>query len=1209
MLLKKSESFLLILTLGLFLFSCTVEQNRKRLDPNSKLTGDEYKVTIEIVNTQSIEKSYFKFEGTLDGNPIYIPDDTAGIGKQEIQLASNGKLRVTVRAYSFASGEITATGYAEKDISGNISFDIVLKKVADDELFYLTFNNEGKENRKSYFKNETVGELSSPIRDGYIFGGWFTQPNGEGVRLTTTWSMTANLTVYAYWISENSNVSVICSFDTDGGSTVDSQTVLQNSSIDKPENPIKSGYTFTGWYLDKECTQLVSFPYTVTKNITLYAGWVSSESVVKVTGVKLTETSYIFNNVGKTINLVYVIEPPEATNKSVSWSSSNPNVAKVNNGEVTSVGVGMAEITVTTADGGYTATCSITVKGEQEIAVTGVTLNETTKSLEKGATFTLTATVSPENATNKSVKWTTSNPSVATVNGGKVTAIAKGTATITATTTDGAKNASCYVTVIDPLAGKTIVFVKADSAPHIWAWENNGTALSEKLEGTWGISSAATLMTAADAKYMNDPTGWYMMDFTSVASFTGKTICFKLNWLPGGDGGETVGLAGTFWYDGSNFYDEDPTTPVIVEPTKPTVSISPASGNISVSGSVRVTFTDGNDTITSARVTINGSSYDMGTIAGTFTKSVKDLGITSVGTSLSVKATVTNGVGTTTAEATLTTTDTPVIEDTFTWSNALVYFVITDRFNNGNTSNDTSYGRIKQDCKGKNIGTFHGGDIAGLTQKLDYLDDLGVNAIWITAPYEQIHGWVGGGNNGDFAHYAYHGYYVLDYTGIDKNMGTVEEFRTFVTECHKRGIRVVMDIVMNHTGYENMKDMEEYGYGSLTAGANFSWLPNSGETFHQKPIDKNGSNWDKFWGRNWIRGGFNGYDDGGSDDLKQCLNFLPDFKTESTNSESAPAILKTKWSKETSGYDDWIIPAAKNLRKDLGLAPAVYIEKWLAAWVEEFGIDGFRCDTAKHVDKYRWGELKNLCKTALSTWRQSSRADEYAKNWDEDFWMTGESFGWCKDTGDSSWFSNGFDSMIDFSVAGRGGMGTYSPNLPDWSNRLGGSQALLYMSSHDTGLGRSSNQSELGTSFVLMPGLVQIYYGDETSRPFGESGSDGDQGTRSDMNWDAVDGNVNKHWKKVGTFRKYNPAVGAGTGSAYKRTYSGAAGESKVAIGVNGSSVDVSGLFDDGTTVYNWYDGKSATVSGGKVTSFSGGTMKQPILISDKNPADCKVAF
>lgn len=145
---------------------------------------------------------------------------------------------------------------------------------------------------------------------------------------------------------------------------------------------------------------------------------------------------------------------------------------------------------------------------------------------------------------------------------------------------------------------------------------------------------------------------------------------------------------------------------------------------------------------------------------------------------------------------------------------------------------------------------------------------------------------------------------------------------------------------------------------------------------------------------------------------------------------------------------------------------------------------------------------------------------------------------------------------------------------------------------------------------TLLPGGVQIYYGDETSRPLAYTGcGDTDMATRGDFNWDAANGATATHWGKVGTFRKFNPAVGAGTGSATKRKYSGAAGENCVAIGIGGTSVDVSGLFSDGTTVYNWYDGKSAVVSGGKVTSFAGGTKNQPILVSDKNPADYGVTF
>ena len=1213
MLLKKLESFFLLLTFGLFLFSCTVEENKRMENPTQ--TSSEYKVSIEILNSESIEKSRFEFKGTLDGNPLNIPDDSAGVGTQEFTVSSKGLLKIEVRAYSLSSGAMTAYGEAQKEISGNTSFEIELKSSASEDVFYLTFNDEGTERKTSYSKNELVAELPSPVKDGYTFQGWFTQPNGAGTKLTTNYAMISDLTVYAYWTSNSSGISYTVTFETDGGSAVTPQTVAANGTIDKPAEPTKSGYTFTGWYSDSECSNLVSFPYSVTGNVTLYAGWTLSANVVKVTGVKLAQSSHTFENTGSTINLVPIVEPTNATNKSVTWASDNPIVATVNNGEITAVSEGTATITVTTDDGGYTATCSITVKVSQVVSVTGVTLDETTKTLGKSESFTLTATVSPADATNKAVKWTTSDSAVVSVSGGKVTALAAGTAKVTVTTVDGAYTAECSVTVTDPLDGKTIIFVKADSAPNIWAWEVEGVELTKTAGGAWENSSSATLMT--DAKYMNDPTGWYMIDYTSVA--TGKAISFKLNWVAP----EIVsGKSGTFWYDGTVFYDDDPTKPVIVTPSKPAVTISPASGNISLSGSVKVTFTDGNDTITSAKVLINGTSYNMGTTAGTFTKSVKDLGITAGGTTITVSAEVTNGEGTTTAKATLTTIEKPAVADTFTWDNANVYFVIQDRFYDGDSSNNNSYGRMSKDDLGKTIGTFHGGDIKGLTEKLDYLNNLGVNALWITAPYEQAHGWCGGGSNGDFAHYAYHGYYPLDYTMMDKNMGTVEEFRTFVTECHKRGIRVVMDVVMNHTGYLTLQDCQDYSIafifkssfnGGKSTDMGFK-IGSDGANYHahHDKIDYSGHNdgWAKWWGSSWVRAGVPGYTAGDKDNLlTQNLDNLPDVKTENTTAQTAAPILQTKWGKETNGYDNWIIPAAKSLRSTTDKnAPAVWIEKWLAAWVEEFGIDGFRCDTAKHVDKYRWGELKALCKTALANWRNSSRADEYAKGWDEEFWMTGEAFGWVKGE-DSSWFSNGFDSMIDFTVAKTSGMKTYSPNLPSWEDRMGDSQALLYISSHDTGLGRASNQVELGTSFVLMPGLIQIYYGDETSRAFGETGSDENQGTRSDFNWDASTGTTATHWGKLGTFRKFNPAVGAGTGSGTKRSYSGAAGESKVAIGISGTSVDVSGLFSDGTTVYNWYDGKSAVVSGGKVTSFTGGTKNQPILVSDKNPADYGVSF
>ena len=124
----------------------------------------------------------------------------------------------------------------------------------------------------------------------------------------------------------------------------------------------------------------------------------------------------------------------------------------------------------------------------------------------------------------------------------------------------------------------------------------------------------------------------------------------------------------------------------------------------------------------------------------------------------------------------------------FSWDNATVYFLLTDRFKNGDTSNDNAYDRVKT-VAGDSRATFHGGDFKGITDKINdgYFNDLGVNAIWMTAPYEQLHGYILGDG---FAHYSYHGYYVTDYTEPDTDHSTKQALRTVVKPAHERAIRI-----------------------------------------------------------------------------------------------------------------------------------------------------------------------------------------------------------------------------------------------------------------------------------------------------------------------------------------------------------------------------------------------------------------------------------
>ena len=139
-------------------------------------------------------------------------------------------------------------------------------------------------------------------------------------------------------------------------------------------------------------------------------------------------------------------------------------------------------------------------------------------------------------------------------------------------------------------------------------------------------------------------------------------------------------------------------------------------------------------------------------------------------------------------------------ENDFDWDEAVVYFMMTDRFFDGNESNNTASGT---DTYGDNPGLYHGGDFAGVTAKLDYLQDLGVNTIWLTPIVKNIAGVTVTDEGKEDVPYnaAYHGYWASDFTKLNPTMGTTEEFKTMISEAHKRGMRIMVDIVVNHAGY------------------------------------------------------------------------------------------------------------------------------------------------------------------------------------------------------------------------------------------------------------------------------------------------------------------------------------------------------------------------------------------------------------------------
>ena len=197
---------------------------------------------------------------------------------------------------------------------------------------------------------------------------------------------------------------------------------------------------------------------SVNKGLTAICNVTVTNPQIAVTGVTLDKKKLSLKTNEKQ-SLVVTIKPSNAANKAVNWSSSNINVATVKDGVVTAKGKGTATISVTTRDGGYIATCTVTVKAADpsEVGVTGVKLSKKSATIIKGKKLTLKATITPSNATNKSVTWKSSNTKVATVDkNGKVKGIKKGTATITAVTADGKKTATCKVTVKNPVKVKSV---------------------------------------------------------------------------------------------------------------------------------------------------------------------------------------------------------------------------------------------------------------------------------------------------------------------------------------------------------------------------------------------------------------------------------------------------------------------------------------------------------------------------------------------------------------------------------------------------------------------------------------------------------------------------------------------------------------------------------------------------------------------------------
>ena len=504
------------------------------------------------------------------------------------------------------------------------------------------------------------------------------------------------------------------------------------------------------------------------------------------------------------------------------------------------------------------------------------------------------------------------------------------------------------------------------------------------------------------------------------------------------------------------------------------------------------------------------------------------------------------------------------------WKNATVYFLLTDRFNNGDKTNDLSLNRKKD---GAVLRSFEGGDLKGITQKIEdgYFDKLGVNAIWMTPVVEQIHGST---DEGTGMTYAYHGYWAKDWTSLDPNFGTEQDFAALIAAAHQRGIRILMDVVINHTG----------------------------------PV----TDLDTQWPDSWVRTEPTcGYEDFESTVTCTLVENLPDIKTESEVAVELPTFLKEKWAAEGRLEEEEKELDAFFERTGYPRAPRFYIIKWLTDWIRKYGIDGFRVDTVKHTEAGIWKELKEACRVAFHQWKSANPSKVLD---DEDFYMVGEVYGYyiesekLYDYGDRKidFFANGFESLINFSFK-QDATSTYDSLFSKYSDILNNENmqtvgVLNYLTSHDDGSPfdpQRMKSHETATKLLLSPGAAQVYYGDETARPLVIEGANGDANLRSFMNWEDLDKPFNKelltHWQKLGQFRKRHMAIGAGqhqqlqaTPYLFKRTLQvSEQQEDKVLIGLDlekgDKIISVHQTFDEGAQVRDFYSGTAAMVEDGKI--------------------------
>ncbi len=507
------------------------------------------------------------------------------------------------------------------------------------------------------------------------------------------------------------------------------------------------------------------------------------------------------------------------------------------------------------------------------------------------------------------------------------------------------------------------------------------------------------------------------------------------------------------------------------------------------------------------------------------------------------------------------------------WNSATVYFIVTDRFLDADSTNDRALGRRHD---GVLLRNFEGGDLAGVIRKLEegYFDRLGVDVLWLTPFVEQTHGAV---DEGTGRTYGYHGYWTRDWTAVDPAFGTKADVKRLVEVAHRHGIRVLMDAVINHVGHVTPEDPA--------------------------------------WPDDWVRYEPTcTYRDYATTVDCTLVKGLPDLRTDRDEPVALPPALVEKWKAEGRLEREVASLDAFFRRTGYPRAPRYYVIKWLTDWVRECGFDGYRVDTAKHFGESVSAELRKEAEVAFADWKRAHPGEALDAL---PFFMVGEVYNWgpgggrLYDFGDRKvdYFAHGYDGLISFAFKAE----AHAPYDTLFAHMeatlrgpLAGKVVLNYVSSHDDGGPYDRDRQDplgAGTRLLLAPGMAQVYYGDETARPLVVPGANGDANLRSLMNWDDLarggrTAEILAHWQALGRFRRAHPAVGAGTHRVlqaapyvFARTLDAGVVHDGVVValetGTGTKAIPVGDAFAEGTPLVDAYSGATGTVQGGRVTITS----------------------